>query len=307
MTDDLRISVCIPTYKRPDLLAEALNSCLAQTYLPYEILIGDNSPDSTTKELVAQWPREQPVIIKHFHHVPGLNQAGNVDFLFQQAQGELLLLLHDDDTLTPDCLQKLRACFVEHPDIDVAVGKQYIMSNEGVVDYKASEVLNPKFYRAPEYAGTKLSPLEAVIVQQFPNDCFMLRTAIAQKLGYKGATTHACDFEFGLKLGIGNYKIFYLDEYVAYYRLSATALTRNRDNNGSLVIYKLVEALDLPKESQKYRTGVLSIQAPIAIAQAANLKLPREASRIFFSRWHLQNLFSKTGAKGIYHMIRSFF
>ena len=301
----MKIAVCIPTYKRLDLLTEAIESCLTQTLLPDEILIGDNSPDDDTQALVAQLTTRSAVTIRYFHHVPGLNQAQNVDSLFQAAASDLLVLLHDDDTLLPNCLRDLHGCFVENPAIDVAFGKQYMMSHEGQVDYRFSETINREFYRTPQYAGTVLTATEAVILQQFPNDCYMIRTAVAQKETYNGLTMHACDFEFGLKIGTGAYTIYFFDEYTANYRLSADALSRNYDNNGSLVIYRLVEQLNVPTTSFKYKKKILVDKASVALAQAANLKLAGEARKIFFSPWHRSAMLSLRGMKGIYHLVRA--
>ena len=46
------ISVCIPTYHRPKFLQEALYSVFAQTLQPIEIVIGDDSHDNITENLV---------------------------------------------------------------------------------------------------------------------------------------------------------------------------------------------------------------------------------------------------------------
>ena len=34
-----KVSICIPTYKRPELLKVALDSCLAQTFKDFEVVI----------------------------------------------------------------------------------------------------------------------------------------------------------------------------------------------------------------------------------------------------------------------------
>jgi GT2 family glycosyltransferase len=222
------------------------------------------------------------------------------------VQSEYLLLLHDDDIIEPDCLEAMLACFKEHPDVDVVFGKQYLISNEGVIDHALSVQTNETFYRTPAYAGSKLSGLEAAIVQQFPNDCYVVKTKLAKRIGYKGKTNHACDFEFALALGLANAKVFFLDKYTASYRLSADALSKQNDNNGSFIIYQLVEPLKVPANSQQYQEKVLKEKAPVAVAQAARLKHRREAVRILFSEWHRSNLLTSAGAKGFYHVFKSF-
>ena len=46
------ISICIPTYKRTHLLKTLLDSIQIQTFKNFEILINDNSPDDSVRELV---------------------------------------------------------------------------------------------------------------------------------------------------------------------------------------------------------------------------------------------------------------
>lgn len=306
MSQPITVAVCIPTYKRPNLLAQALESCLAQTQLPHEILIGDNSPDTATEELVAAIVQTTSVPIRYIHHVPGLTQTLNVDVLFKAVQSELLVLLHDDDTLVADCIESLAACFLMHPDTDAAFGKQYIMSHNSQVDYEASASLNQDYYRTADYAGTKLSTLEGAMLQQFPNNSWMIRSAVAKALGYTSKYKHACDVDFGLQLALAKYQTYFLDKYTAYYRLSDDALSSNLDNDGALTLYQLVEQTDVPPESLHYQARALKINAPRAISQAANLKRPQEALRIYFSKWNKGNLLTTTGLKGAYHVLRSF-
>jgi glycosyltransferase involved in cell wall biosynthesis len=301
----MKISICIPTYKRPDLLEEALASCLAQTLLPSEIIIGDNSPDTTTQDKVAQLAAGSKVPITYVHHVPGLTPAQNVANLFSKVTTELLLLLHDDDVLLTTCLHDLANCFAVNSAIDAAFGKQYLMSFKGDIDYAGSERWNQLYYKTSEYARQPLSSVESAILQQFPNNSYLVRSSLAQSIGYDELSTHACDFEFGLRLALRGHHFHFIDTYTTKARLSATSLSRNYDNNGGLVIYRLVKELYLPSTSSKYQTEVLSKYAPVALAQSANLKIRAGAREIFFAKWHWNTGNIYTIIKGVYHLVRA--
>src|ERR1700761_5759568 len=114
------ISICIPTYQRPDLLAEALESCFAQTYTQFEIVIGDDSQDVDTERLVAGYEIAYPGRIRYERHIPSLGQNRNVNDLFARARGSRLLLLHDDDRLLPDALRSLAKLWEDLPTLDAA-------------------------------------------------------------------------------------------------------------------------------------------------------------------------------------------
>ena len=95
------VSICVPTYQRPDLLRQAIASCLAQTYSDIEIIVCDDSKDDASKQMVQSLNKSQK--IRYYQNRPALGQAGNVNRLFDLAQGDRLVLLHDDDISAPRC------------------------------------------------------------------------------------------------------------------------------------------------------------------------------------------------------------
>ena len=109
----MKISVCIPTYNRLKTLREAVASCLNQSRLPDEIIIGDDSGSDETENWINEIQNDSAVKIRYYHNRPSLKQAGNVNKLFNYAEGELLILLHDDDLLMPQAIQHLFSCFLE--------------------------------------------------------------------------------------------------------------------------------------------------------------------------------------------------
>ena len=42
MTTTTKVSICLPTYNRPELLVRCIESCLMQTHANIEIVIGDD-------------------------------------------------------------------------------------------------------------------------------------------------------------------------------------------------------------------------------------------------------------------------
>ena len=128
------ISVCIPTYKRIKFLKEALYSVMEQTLQPLEIVIGDDSPDDQTENLVLDIQKECSIPIVYTRHSPALGQAANVNFVYDKARGDKIVLLHDDDLLLPNALEDLNSCWDLHPDLVAAYGSQYIISEDGIIN-----------------------------------------------------------------------------------------------------------------------------------------------------------------------------
>jgi len=86
------VSVIIPTYNRATLLRRAINSVLAQTYRPIEIIVvDDGSTDDTSALLLAYG--NQIRVFKQPNQ--GVSSARNLGL--QQAHGEYIAFLDSDD------------------------------------------------------------------------------------------------------------------------------------------------------------------------------------------------------------------
>src|SRR5262249_41538424 len=97
MSDKPLVSVIIPCYKQAGYLPEAIDSALAQTYSPLEVIVvNDGSPDDT--ERVAKGYGDRIVYV----HRPngGLSAARNTGIA--RARGLYLKFLDSDDYLHPE-------------------------------------------------------------------------------------------------------------------------------------------------------------------------------------------------------------
>jgi glycosyltransferase involved in cell wall biosynthesis len=99
------ISICIPTYKRPDLLKKLLDSIRMQSFTNYEVLINDNSPDDSVKDLVDSYQSILPV--SYQKNEPALTATENCNTVMKRAKAPWIKVIHDDDWFaTPDTLQQ---------------------------------------------------------------------------------------------------------------------------------------------------------------------------------------------------------
>ena len=188
-----KVVICIPTYKRPDLLKVAVDSCLAQTFQDFEIVISDDSPDTRTEEMVRNISSEYR--IRYVHNVPGLGQANNVNQLFSLAACEFLVLLHDDNFLMPSALEDLIKPLEENPTVVASFGKDYLATNEGVILESESELTNQRYSKTDDRADRVQRSAWSVLAAQFPPDGYMVRTAAARKTLYRDDPEigEACD------------------------------------------------------------------------------------------------------------------
>jgi glycosyltransferase involved in cell wall biosynthesis len=114
-----KVSICIPTYKQVEFLKKTLDSILMQSYQDYEIIISDDSPDSSVQRLLDQYnlgPR-----LKFFKNENPLGSPANWNESIRRAGGEYIKILHHDDWFTfPYSLEEYVKLLDENPNIDFA-------------------------------------------------------------------------------------------------------------------------------------------------------------------------------------------
>jgi glycosyltransferase involved in cell wall biosynthesis len=94
------VSIAIPTYNRAgSYLGQTFESALHQTYPNIEILIADNCSIDNTTDFVTGIADPR---VKYFRHEQNIGPYKNYNFCVDQAQGEYILILHDDDVIDED-------------------------------------------------------------------------------------------------------------------------------------------------------------------------------------------------------------
>lgn len=117
-TPSPRVTIAIPTFRRPDVLLEAVASALAQqTDVPFEILIVDNDPDSdASAAIAASLPASATRRLRYYVNARNIGMFGNWNRCIELARGEWVTLLNDDDLLRPTYLARMTALLAGRPD-----------------------------------------------------------------------------------------------------------------------------------------------------------------------------------------------
>jgi glycosyltransferase involved in cell wall biosynthesis len=94
------VSTIIPVYNRPRLVREAIESVLAQTYRPIEILVVDDGSTDDTPETIKRMMAEHSQIkfLQQENAGPGAARQNGLD----TAHGEFIQFLDSDDLLRPN-------------------------------------------------------------------------------------------------------------------------------------------------------------------------------------------------------------
>ena len=111
-----RVAVVIPTHDRPDLLAEALRSVLAQTMPPQEVIVVDDLGHERTRTAVAGIQPTTGIVIRYLHRVAGPRGASaSRNAGAALASTDFVAFLDDDDLWEPRFLEDALAMIAAAP------------------------------------------------------------------------------------------------------------------------------------------------------------------------------------------------
>lgn len=119
------VTIAIPTFRRPALLMETVESALAQrTDVPLEVVIVDNDPDSEASErIAATLPTDPPRPLRYFVNAENIGMYSNWNRCIELARGEWVSVLNDDDLLKPGFVERTIALTRRRPEIDGVVAR----------------------------------------------------------------------------------------------------------------------------------------------------------------------------------------
>jgi len=111
----VKVSVCMPTSRKADVLARALDSVLTQDFQDFEVIIGDETGDAKPAVDARGDPR-----VRYYHNPHRLGFAANHVAILDRAQGRYVTVQHDDDWWEPGYLSSLVAVLDSDPEIGLA-------------------------------------------------------------------------------------------------------------------------------------------------------------------------------------------
>jgi glycosyltransferase len=246
-----RLSIMIPTFRRPGFLGESISSALAQvTDTSYEIVVVDN--DHTMAAEVDTVVRDfcDPRL-RLFRNAENIGMFGNWNRCIELARGEWVSILSDDDLLHQDFIRTMRAAMERNSGINLLFCRSELLDSRGSL-----------LSRLKSKAKQKLKTLNACLLSgavvelrsqdvYFDSPCgslgmvFKRSHAIALG-GYKAAAFPSSDYVFfsmyHLRFGSSR-----LNKCLAYYRIHENETANPTTGEGFIAIN-----LELRKALERY-------------------------------------------------------
>lgn len=114
-----KISICIPAYEQPACLRRTLHSIKIQSFTNYEIILTDDSPDDSVKDLVSEFDFAGK--LNYFKNAVRLGSPENWNEAVRHACGEYIKIIHHDDWFTSsNSLSRYAQMLDDHPESDFA-------------------------------------------------------------------------------------------------------------------------------------------------------------------------------------------
>jgi len=154
------VTVIVPTIGRPQYIKDAVRSIIEQDYKNIEILISDNAPEVSSQEVLGGCADEK---IKFIKREKRLSFSEHMNMCFNDAQGFFVMILSDDDLLSPTYISNMVRLFGEE-SLTVAVGAQVALGEkddciESVLNVKENTVVDGFEYIINQLSGNSSFPI----------------------------------------------------------------------------------------------------------------------------------------------------
>jgi len=111
------VSICLPVLNAQPYLEVRIQTILAQTLTDWELIVCDSYSDDGSWELLQAFKADQRI---RLHQVSREGIYAGWNECLKRCRGKYIYIATADDTMTPECLDKMVTALVEHPECDIA-------------------------------------------------------------------------------------------------------------------------------------------------------------------------------------------
>jgi len=181
------VSILIPVYNRQSIIAETLDSALAQSYSNIEVVVVDNASTDGTWEVVQGYAQKDSRV-KAFRNETNIGPVRNWLRCAKEARGEYSKILFSDDLMAPEYIARALP-LLHDPSVAFVYTAAYIgeTMGEGIVAY-AKNLKHQ--YPIAEY----FPQLKQVSVPYSPGAAIFRTVDIRKNLHDTFPTSSPCEF-----------------------------------------------------------------------------------------------------------------
>lgn len=248
MSEQIMFSVELLSYNQKNYISQALESILQQEHCyKYEILVSDDCSTDGTQEIIKEFHKKYPDIIKPVYNEKNLGAMQNYYATISRAKGKYLMDCAGDDYWLPGKV-KVQIDFMENnSSFGICYSKAKLLDNDTntITDEIGSNYLDFKEFitqgnKCPELTlCTKTELLQKYLCEIIPQNKNWLME----------------DYPF-LIYAAFNSKIYFIDEPLAVYRIVKGSLSHQTD------IEKILRYEKSINDIKKYFGNLYNLSVP---------------------------------------------
>ena len=230
-TGKVDVSVVIPTYRRENLVGQAVRSALEQQGVVVEVIVMDDAPGATARAAVTSIGDARVTYVARPEPSGGRPARVRNDGA-RRARGRYIYFLDDDDLLEPGALALLVGTLDARPDVGMAFG---VVTPFG--DDAAKLIDHEKYFRDAACRAARITGRRKFAANQVYCDtvlinsaCMARRTVFEQVGGFDESIAVCEDADMWARMALASDFIF-LNRSVVLYRTGAASIMNSLARN----------------------------------------------------------------------------
>ena len=276
-----KVTICLPNLNNQPFIRERLDTIQAQTFQDWELIVVDGYSDDGAWEIIQEYAQKESRMRLFQEKPEGIYQAFNS--CIRKARGEYIYIATSDDTMTPDCLEKMVATLDENTDCDLCQCKlEFIDENSETLPEDKQWSVNASRYLNHwlDIAHKRYAPHDgilhfAVLTVYTSLTQLLIRQQLFERIGYfQTGWGSMGDFEWGMRASLLHNTV-YIPEVLATWRKHSRQATTDPYTPENLKIllkmakhalnfahqhnYEKVKAISYSELSFTYKMSIINI------------------------------------------------
>ena len=208
------VSVVIPAYNHARYLPEAIESALAQTLPPHEVIVVDDGSRDDTPAVLERYRSRITIISQQNSGVSAARNHG-----VERSTGDFLAFLDADDVWLPQKLERQVACFRERPESGLVHCAMQLIDHEGKPGKTVDSGLEG-------WVGPELIRFRRPVVLGGGSGVMVPRRVFDELGGFDGGLSTSADWDLYFRIAM-QYPVAFIPEVLLQYRHHDSNMHRN--------------------------------------------------------------------------------
>jgi len=203
------VSVILPVYNRAALVGRAIESVLAQTYEPVELIVVDDGSTDGTRDVLERY-KDDILLLEQAHAGPYVAR----NLAIKHARGELIAFIDSDDVWLRHRLSS-QVPLMQRADVGLVFGDALHVPRRKRTCFQVSPPRRGRV--AAAFAWSNFVPTITVLAR---------KSCIDEAGGFSEESTLACDYLLWFRIAL-RHDLDYVDEIVAEYTVNPDGISHN--------------------------------------------------------------------------------